>query len=164
MENAAIAGANTPKMPPLRDMSSIAAFCRFIGSKRCQAILMPLNWTFRYSGHRYIGPPTVFCFSLATARQSLPSQLLPLQLLLLLLCELCLRSHACPVASYDSSTYTAARAPPACCFLQQLRSSLLRYFSNYSSIHLYTKGSSFQDTLFVRQLQVAVSSTDSGKI
>ena len=60
MENAAIAGANTPKMPPLRDMSSIAAFCRFIGSKRCQAILMPLNWTFRYSGHRYIGPPTVY--------------------------------------------------------------------------------------------------------
>ena len=52
-------GPNTPKMPLLRDMSSIAAFCRYIGSKRCQAILMPLNRTFRYSGHRYIGPPTV---------------------------------------------------------------------------------------------------------
>ena len=52
-------GPNTPKMPLLRDMSSIAAFCRYIGSKRCQAILMPLNRTFRYFGRRYIGPPTV---------------------------------------------------------------------------------------------------------
>ena len=53
-------GQNTPKMPLLRDLSSIAAFCRYIGSKRCQAILMPLNRTFRYSGHRCIGPPTVY--------------------------------------------------------------------------------------------------------
>ena len=52
-------GAKHPKMPLLRDTSSKVAFCRYIGSRRCQAILMPLNRTFRYSGHRYIGPPTV---------------------------------------------------------------------------------------------------------
>ena len=52
-------GPNTPKMPLLRDMSSITAFCRYIGSMRCQAILISLNRTFRDSGHRYIGSPTV---------------------------------------------------------------------------------------------------------
>ena len=59
----------------------------------------------------------LFFFSLPTARQSLPSQLLPL--LYYYCCDLSLQSRGCPVASYDSSTYTAARAASACGLLHQ---------------------------------------------
>lgn len=68
-------------------------------------VTLPLVYTFWF-----------IVFSLATARQSLPSQLFRI---LKQYCDMCLQPRVCPVASCDSPN-TAARTASACCLLQHL--------------------------------------------
>ena len=73
-------------------------------------------------------------------------------------CDPSLWSGGCPVASYDSSTYTAARAASACCMLQQLCRCLLQCMACFSKY--VPRSISSKILRYVRQPQAAASSTD----